>query len=812
MDFLQDVRFSLRLFRKNPGFAFAAVFALALSIGANASVFSVINSVLLRPLGYRNPQELVNMWRIRPDGGRYPFTIPGFIDYRDRNRVFQEVTAMGSWNTNLTGEAQPERVLGVRISGNYFRMLGVDAIAGRTLLPEDEAPGSPKVVVLTWPLWQRRFGADRSQIGRSMLLNGERYTIVGVLPPEFRLQYNHAELAVPLSPDTDPWRNNRKSTAFLMMVGRIKTGMRIEDAQTDLQRIADELQREFPVAGAGGVSIRLVPLKQDLVAKSQTMLWILWGAVGLVLLIVCANQASLLIAKAAARHKEMAVRSALGGSRMRLFRQLVTESALLSLAGGACGAVLAGWGVKLLLMLSPTDLPRSSEVHVDAVVVGATIAVSVLCGLVFGSIPALHVLRNDLNGGLRGDSRGNTAAAGQGTARRVLVIAEVALSVVVLAGAGLLIRSFVVLGRLDPGFRPEHVLTVRLSMPATHYAGLQSILTFHDRLLDRLQRLPGVEAAGATNILPLSGPTASSDFAIRGHVTPPGKAGPGGEYRMIDAGYLAAMGIPITRGRGILASDTGQTQSVALVSESAARRYWPNENPVGAHILLDDNSPARDVEVVGVAGDVRGLTLEEEPMACVYVPFTQIPGGLVRFVANNFFWAARTSQAPMTLGPALRREVQTVDGDVAAAATLPMTQYLDRSLAARRFGVQVLATFAAAALLLAGTGLYALISYSVMQRTREIGVRIALGARSRDVVVLVMREGVGLALAGVLIGVVSAIAVTRTMSALLFNVSAQDPGVLVGVCVMLVAVAAGASYLPARRAVRVDPMVAWRSE
>jgi len=348
-------------------------------------------------------------------------------------------------------------------------------------------------------------------------------------------------------------------------------------------------------------------------------------------------------------------------------------------------------------------------------------------------------------------------------------------------------------------------------MPATHYVGLQSILTFHDRLLDRLQRLPGVEAAGATNILPLSGPTASADFAIRGHVTPPGKTGPGGEYRMIDAGYFAAMGIPIKRGRGILPSDTGQTQSVALVSESAARRYWPNENPVGAHILLDDNSAGpRDVEIVGVAGDVRGLTLEEEPMVCVYVPFTQIPAGLVRFVANNFFWAARTSQPPMALGPSLRREVRAVDGDVAAAATLPMTQYLDRSLAARRFGVEVLAAFAAAALLLAATGLYALISYSVTQRLREIGVRIALGARSWDVVLLVVREGVGLAVAGVVIGVVSAIALTRTMSSLLFNISAHDPGTLAGVCVLLVTVAAGASYLPARRAVRVDPMVAWR--
>jgi len=812
MDFLQDVRLSLRIFRRNPVFTLAAVFVLALSIGANASIFTVVDSILIRPLEYRHPERLVTIWSISPDHRRHPFTIPGFLDYRERSRVFDSIAALGSWNANLSGEGNPQRVTGVRASANYFEMLGVVPAAGRVFVPDDDAPGRPKVALLAYPLFQQRYGGDFEVVGRNILLNGEPYTVVGVLPPHFRFPGSLAEIAVPLSPDTDPWRNNRNSVHFLRLFGRLKAGISVDDANADLNRIARELLREYPVDNAN-VGVELALLKQELVGNSQTMLWILAAAVGMVLAMVCANLASLFLVKASARGKEMAVRAALGGSRMRLLRQLVTESVLLSLAGGVGGTALAGWGVTLMLQLSPAQLPRAAEVQVNTAVLGVALAVSVLCGIVFGSIPALHVLGPDLNTGLRSDSRGASGGPRHGCVRRALVVAQVALSFMLLAGAGLLIRSFLILDGVDPGFRDAHVLTAHLSLPSNRYSTRRDVLTFHDRLLARLSPLPGVELAGATNILPLSGLLATADFTIQGVATPPGKAGPSAHYRMVDAGYFGTMGIPILAGRGIRASDTDRTMSVAVASQSLAQRYWPNA-PVGSHILLDDDSsaPPRTVEIVGVAGDVRGQSLEEAPMECLYVPLAQIPEDVVRFVADDFFWVARTSQSPDALSKAVRREIQGVDGDVAAAAIQPMTQYLDQSFAARRFALEVFVAFAVAALLLAAAGLYALVSYSVAQRTREIGVRIALGATQRSVLLLVMREGLGLAAAGIVAGVVGAAALTRTMSALLFGVSAHDPATMAAVSVLLLGATGAACCFPARRAARVDPMVAWRSE
>jgi len=601
--------------------------------------------------------------------------------------------------------------------------------------------------------------------------------------------------------------------AFLRVYGRLKPGISVADASADLNRIARELLGQYPLANAGSVGVQLTPLKQELVGDSQTMLWILAAAVGLVLVMVCANLASLFLVKGAARRKEMAVRAALGGSRTRLLRQLLTESALLSLAGGAGGALLAGMGVRLMLRLSPEQLPRVAEVQVNGAVLGATLALSVLCGIVFGSIPALHVLGLDLNAGLRSDSRGASGGPHRGRVRRALVMGQVALSLMLLVGAGLLIRSFLALGGMDPGFRAARVLTVRLSLPAKRYSTRQAVVVFHDRLLASIRSLPGVQRAGAINILPLSGPRASADFTIRGLATSPGKAGPTGHYRAVDDGYFGAMGISILAGRGIRASDTDRTKSVAVASRSLARRYWPNAAPVGAHILLDDNSIApREVEIVGVAADVHALSLEEGPIECLYVSLAQIPEDVAHFVANSSFWVARTALAPGALRNAVRREVQAIDGDVATAAIQPMTQYLDQSLAARRFALELFGVFAAAALVLAAAGLYALVSYSVTQRMREIGVRIALGATSPAVVLLVMREGLGLAAVGIAAGLAGAVALTRAMSALLFGVSARDPATLATVSLLLLVVAGAASGLPARRAVRADLMVTLRTE
>ena len=813
MGILQDLRFCLRTLRKNASFTLATIFALALGIGANASIFTIVRSVLLRPLAMKNPQELVELWRVRPERDRYPFNVPAFIDVRDRNRSLQDVAAYGSWNANLQGEAEPERLLGVRASANYFQMLGIQAALGRTLVADDDVPGRPKVVVITYGLWQRRFGADPSIVNKPVLLNGEPYTVVGVLPRTFALGYVAAEIAVPLVPDADPWRNVRGSIHFLRLVARLKPGVTRQQAKADLDSIAAQVRREYPVEYAGWIGMKVVPLDEEVVGNTRLMLLVLMGAVGLVLLIACANIASLLIAKASARGKEIAIRSALGGGQWRLVRQFLLEGLVLSATGGLLGTLLATWGVKLLLTLASTDLPRSAEVQVDPAILLLTLAVSLACGILFGLIPAIQALRRDVTEGLRSDGRTSTAGAARGRVRSVLVIGEVALSIVLLVGAGLLLKSFLRLQSIDPGFRSEKLLTLRLALPVTRYKSTEMLTRFHDRLLPRVAALPGVTSVGSTEILPLSGLSASSSFIIVGRPPISDKGKPVAHYRAIDSGYFRTMGIPILRGRDISDADTPKTTSVAIVSEALAKQYWPNENPVGQHVKLDDSAgPARELEVIGVSGDIRAMELDQDPTPIMFIALAQAPQDAVRFIANNLFWVVKTSTEPMSLANTVRREIHAVDGDVAAASTLTMEQYMERSVNARRFSLEILGIFAAAALLLAATGLYALLSHSAAQRTREIGVRVALGAQPSDVLRLIVGQGLSLAALGVVIGGAGALALSSIITAMLFNVAPRDPVTLIGVSVMLLAVAAGASYVPARRALRVDPVTALRSE
>ena len=813
MGILQDLRFCLRTLRKNVSFTLATIFALALGIGANASIFTIVRSVLLRPLPLKNPRELVELWRTRPERDRYPFNLPTFLDLRDRNRALQDVAAYGSWNANLMGEAEPERLLGVRASANYFEMLGVQAARGRTLAPDDDIPGRPKVVVLTYGLWQRRFGSDPGIVGKPVLLNGEPYTVVGVLPRTFALGYVSAEIAVPLVPDADPWRNKRGSIHFLRLVARLKPGVTGQQAKADLDSVAAQLRREYPVENAGWTGVNVVPLDDELVGGTRLMLLVLMGAVGLVLLIACSNIASLLIAKSAARQKEIAIRSALGGGQWRLARQFLLEGVALSVTGGLVGTLIAIWGVKLLLALASTDLPRSAEVHVDPTILLLTVGVSLVCGILFGLIPAIQAIRRDVTDGLRSDGRTSTAGASRGRVRSVLVIGEVALSIVLLVGAGLLLKSFLRLQSVDPGFRPEGVLTLRLALPVTRYKTTETIMRFHDRLLSRVAAMPGVASVGSTEILPLSGLGANAGFTIAGRPPVLEKDKPVTHYRAIDPGYFRTMGIPILRGRDISEADKANTRSVAVVSATLVKRYWPNQNPVGQHVELGDTSgPPRDLEVVGVSGEIRATELDQGPTPCLFIALAQAPQDAARFIANNLFWVVRTSTEPMSLAKTVRREIHAVDGDVAAASTLTMEQYMQRSVSARRFSLEILGIFAAAALLLAATGLYALLSYTAMQRTREIGVRMALGANSADVVRLILGQGLSLALLGIVIGGAGALALSSIITAMLFDVAPHDPVTLAGVSLMLLAVAAGASYLPARRALRIDPVNALRSE
>lgn len=811
MSIPKDLRYAFRTLWRDPGFTIPAILALALSIGANTSVFTVVKSVLLEPLRVRRPSELAAVFSMRADGQQWPFNIPNYLDLRERNRVFQDVAASGLWSANLTGEADPQRLLGIRASANFFQVMGVDAALGRALVPEDGLPGSPKVVVFTWDLWQRRYGARRDIVGQPVRLNGEAYVVVGILPRTFAFRNTTAEFAVPLVFETDPLRSLRNSVAFLRVFGRLKPGVSLAQARDDLNGIAAYLRSEYPNAASGIVGIAPVPLQEELTGGSRQLLATLMCAVVFVLLIACANVSSLLVAKSSGRRKELAMRAALGSTRWRAARQFLIESALLSLIGGALGILLAFWGVPLLLAMSPAELPRSAEVRLDSLVLAAALGVSVACGLFLGSIPALQFPRGNLIDALRGAGQAGSTTRSRTRLRGTLIVLEVSLSLVLLTGAGLMLKSFRRLATLDPGFQPGGLLTTRLALPSTRYRTPEAVGVFHQQLRSRIQAIPGVTGVGAISILPLSGPSASSDFTIDGQPPASRKERPTAEYRMIDSTYFRAMRIPIVRGRDFTDQDNAHGRSVVIVSEVLAKLYWKSRDPVGTHIRIEDNTQgARDAEVVGVSAPVRELGLDKPPTPCVFVPLEQVPADLTRFLANSFFWVVRTPLHE-NLAAQVRREIARVDADV-AAADATMDRYMDRALGPQRFSLRILAAFAIAALLLAGSGLYALVGYSTAHRTREIGIRLALGAPRRSVALLVVRQPIGLAMAGVVLGTAAAWASSRYISSLLVEVSPHDTLTLCGAGAFMVALAAVASYIPARRAGKVDPVWSLRSE
>jgi putative ABC transport system permease protein len=808
MQIHDDLRCAFRALWKDPGFTIPAVLALGFSIGANTSVFTVVKSVLLEPLPLRRPDELVAVFQIRPDGRQWPFNIPYYLDIRERSRMFEDMVAQGSWNANITGEANPERLLGVRATGNFFTVLGVEAALGRIIVPDDARPGSPKVVVLTWKLWQRRYGGRRDVVGRTVPLNGEPYTIVGVLPESFSFRSSTNEFAVPLVIETDPYRANRTSTAFLRVFGRLKPGITLAQARGDLERVAADLRRDFPQPSAGIANISPVPMREELTDQSRQTLSTLMSAVAVVLLIACTNVSSLLVAKASGRRKEIAIRAAMGGTRWCVARQFLGESLLLSAAGGVLGIVLAGWGVQLLLSLSPAELPRAAEVRLDPIVVACALGTTLVCGLFLGLFPALQVSHRNLSDDLRGEGRASTATRSTSRLRSVLVVLEVALSLVLLTGASLLIKSFYRLTTLDPGFRSEGLMTMRLALPSTRYRTFESINVFHDKLRGRIRRLPGVSEVGAISVLPLSGPQASADFTIVGQPPATAKEKPTSHYRMIDSSYFRVMGTPILGGRDFTDHDNQHGQPVAIISQALAQTYWKDRDPVGTRIHVEDNSAGgRDVEVVGVAASLREIALDQPPTPTLYIPIAQVPPDLARFLTNNFFWAVRTNAATVRL----RQEIAAVDPDVAVSEST-MDQYRDKAVGRQRFSLRILGAFAVAALLLAASGLYALVAYSTAQRTREMGIRLAMGARLRNVAGLVVRQALGLAICGVAIGTGAACAAAKLIAPLLFEVDPHDTLTLLGAGLALAAAAAAASYVPARRAGRVDPVTALRSE
>ena len=807
-----DLRYGFRAMLKQPGFTAAAVLALALGIGGNTAIFSLVNGILLRQLPFLQAEQLMWVTSRRPDPGKRPFNLPDFIDFRDQNQGLAGIAAFATWSATLTNRGDPDRLQGVRISANAFQMLGVEALAGRTLMADDDKPGQQFVVVLGHGLWQRRFGADPQLVGKTLTLNGASYTVVGILPPRFVFPIREAELAVPLAPEADPWRDVRTSVNFLRAVARLKPGVTREQAEADLTAVAGRLRQQYPVANAQKLGVRLDPLHEEVVGDYRLALWVLLGAVGAMLLIACVNLANLSLVRASGRRREMAIRSALGASRRRLIRQLATEGGLLAALGGGAGLLLALWGIPLLLALGPASLPRTAEVGVDVRVLGFTLALSILCGLIFGLAPAWQATKAGFIEALKESGRGSAGGVRQTRARSLLVISEIALSLVLLVGAGLLVRSFLRLQAVSPGFDARNVLAIRLSLPKEKYADRAAVLAFYDQLRPRLEKLPGVETVGFVSLLPLSGLLASVPFTIDGRDAPPDEALVT-DYRVASAGYFRAMKIPLVAGREFTEHDTAQTVPVALISQSLARRHWHDSSPLGAHLRIDDNDQApRAVEIVGVVGDVRHLGLDGEPSPHIYLPVQQTHEDSVVWLTNNQYWLLRTAVDPLALQSSVRREIQAVDRDAPASDIRTMEQLLDASVAARRFSLWLMAVFAGAALLLAAAGLYGVIAQGVSQRTQEIGIRMTLGAKRSDVVKLVIGQGMGLALAGIALGLLGACALTGWMKALLFHVPATDPLTFVSTAALLGLVALLACYVPARRAAKVDPLLALRRE
>ncbi|MGB0037098.1 MAG: ABC transporter permease, partial [Candidatus Acidiferrales bacterium] len=656
----------MRILRKSPGFTAVAVLTLALGIGANTSIYSLVSAVLVHALPFREPAKLMWVWCTRVDREKAFASIPNFYDYRDQNKVLEGLAAFGFWNPNLTGLGRPERLQGIRISAGAFDLLGARALKGRALLPEDDNPEGGKVVVVSYGLWQR-LGGDDALIGKALSLNDESYTVVGVLPPNFVFPATAAQLAIPLRPEGDPRRFDR-GDRFLRLLGRLKPGVSQGEAQAQLSMIAIHLSHEYPKTNAKDTGTRLVPLQQEITGDFRLALLVLLGAVGLVLLIVCSNLANLLLSRATARRKEIAIRVALGGARARLIRQLLTESMLLAGLGSVLGVALAMWIFPALLTLTPLELPRSGEIHLDGGVFAFVLGVSLFAGLLFGLAPALRATRLDLNEELKAGGRSSFNGARHNRLREILVMAEVALSLVLLVGAGLFLKRVARIQAVEPGFDPAHLLTVRLSLPKVAYRKTADLTIFYRKLRSNLLQLPGVQAAGAVSGLPLSGSWATTDFSVDGHPPPSPSDVPSAQYRFVTPGYFAAMQIPILRGRDLDESDTAESGRVTLISQKLAHRFFGDVNPIGAHIQVDNGKPnPPEVEIVGVVGDVKHLSLDAPPTADIYIPFQQMPEGWVLYVTNNMHWAVRCTSDPTALAPTVGREIEDLDGNIAAS-------------------------------------------------------------------------------------------------------------------------------------------------
>jgi putative ABC transport system permease protein len=796
-----DVFQGVRALRRAPAFTIGAIATLALAIGANAAIFSAVRGVLLRQLPFREPDRVFWVWSDQAGRDRGPFNVPDFADYQDQNRTLRGLAGFFAASLNLGDGDSTERLQGIRATADAFEVLGVRAGLGRLLRRDDEQPGREHVVVLGRSLWQRRFGAADDVVGRGIRLDGESYTVVGVLPEEFAMPIREVDFAVPFVLSTDPRRQARNSVNFVIGVARLRDGVSRSQAEAELTSIARRLQQQFPVENARKRGVRLVGSLDGIVGSFRAMLVALQGGVLSVLGIACANLANLVLSRAAARRKETAVRIALGAPRWRVARQVLVETLLLSAAGGALGLLLAHSGVALLLRMAPTDLPRIDAIRVDLGVIAYTLLLAAGGGIAFGAIPALVSARMDPNAALRSGGRGATGGA-RGI-RSALVACEVGLAFVLLVVVGLFGKSFAQVQGRAPGFESAGVLSARLALPSGRYDDREAIVRFQRTLEQGLAELPTVTRVGSVSVLPLSGLSVRIPFGVDGHPVERQDV-PVAQLRFASPGYFEAMGIPLLRGRTFSEHDTEHTAPVAVVSESLARKWLAvNGGPIGTRLLADDNDrEPRGVEVVGVVGDIRQMALDSDPTLDIYLPYPQIHPDTVGLAAGNMFLVARSTGQPMALAAALSREIRRVDADVAAANVRPLDSYLAGSLAPRRFSLVLLSVFGGAALLLALAGIHAVISYSVAQRAREIAIRMALGALAADVQRLVLAQGLRHAALGMAVAAPVALAVAHGLGASLADVAPADPATFAGVALALAAGTVLACAVPAVRAGR----------
>ncbi|MEZ0332723.1 MAG: ABC transporter permease [Gemmatimonadales bacterium] len=797
---IRDLRYSIRSLRRSPGFALAAVATLAIGIGANTAVFSLVNGVLLNPLPFESPERLVMVWGRHTTIGRETASLPDYLDWKRQSKSFADMAALANTRYNLSTEGEPAVVRGTRTTANLFPVLGMAPSVGRVFTADDERAGAARVTILSHGFWQRQFGSDRGVVGRTILLSGVPHAVVGVAPAAFRLQQD-VDVWTPLV--TDSTRPRRAD--FLTVVGRLRSGIPISEAQGELSTIARRLEAEYPQSNTGW-GVELVALQEQLVGESRPALLVFMGAVALVMLIACANVANLMLARVTAREREITLRAALGASRRRIVREILTESVVLSLLSGVVGVVVAASAIGALRSLAPLAIPRLHEIGLNLPVLGFTFALSLFTGIVFGLAPAVRALGRDLQSGLKEGGRGAAGGVGIRSTRGILVLAEVALAFMLLIGATLLLRSFDRLQRVDPGFKSDGVFTATVALPRAQYAEPAAQTAFADLLLERIQAVPGVRAAALSSDPPLGGSPPFWSFIIAGVEPPPPGVVQDAVVFMTSPEYFQTAEIPLVAGAVYGAEHRADGSPVAVVSQALAQRYWSGRSAVGQRITLGDPADSAGwMTVIGVVGDVRNEELGRPTYPQLYLPIAQAP-------VPSMVVLARTAGDPLELAGTVKRALTELDADLPLSEVATLDQRVADTLARPRVNAALLTAFAAVALLLAAVGIYGVIAFGVVQRTRELGIRMALGAGTDRLLRLVVHQGMRPVLAGIVLGLVGALLGTRLLRGLLFGVGATDPVTFLAVTAFLLVVAFGASYLPARRAARSDPMIALRNE